>query len=103
MKIKKGDSIIVIAGKDRSKTGTVTRAFPKKNMILIDGVNVIKKHQKSRQRGTAGQIIERPTPIHVSNVAIEENKKPVRVGYKIEREGEKATKIRVSRQSGEKI
>ena len=103
MKIKKGDSVVVIAGKDRGKTGTVERTFPKKEQVLIDGVNVLKRHQRSRRRGSAGQIVERSTPIHVSNVAIVEDKKPVRVGYKVEGEGEKATKVRISRKSGEKI
>ncbi len=105
MKIKKGDNVIVITGKDRSKEGTVIRTFPKTERVLIEGINMVTKHQKSRQRGTLGQIIEKPTPIHVSNVAIKDSKtgKPARIGYIVEGEGEKAKKIRVTRPSGEKV
>lgn len=105
MKIKKGDNIIVIAGKDRGKEGEVTRVLPKTEKVLVEGINVVTKHQKSRRRGSQGQIIEKPTPIHVSNVALKDKKtgKPVRVGYVIEGEGEKAKRVRVARPSGEKI
>lgn len=101
MKIKKGDSVVIIAGKDRGRSGTVLRAFPKKEHVLIEGIGMIKKHQKAARRGQAGQIIGRPTRIHVSNVAIQDIKtsKPARVGYRIEN-GEK---MRVSKRSGEKL
>jgi len=105
MKIKKGDSIIVIAGKDRGKTGTVAKTFPKSDKVLVDDVNVVKKHQKGGRKGQSGQIIEKPTPIHVSNVALQDKKtnKAVRIGYKFEGEGDKMKKIRVARPSGEAI
>jgi len=104
MKIKKGDTVIVIAGKDKGKTGTVTRTLPKSEQVLIDGVNMVKRHQRTRRRGSQGQIIEKPMPIHVSNVALTgTDGKPVRVGYTIEGEGAKAKKVRVARPSGEKI
>ena len=103
MKIKKGDSVVVTAGKDRGKKGAVLRAFPKTEQVLIDDVNVVKRHQKSRRRGQAGQIVERPVPIHVSNVALVQRDKPVRVGYTIEGEGDKAKKVRVARPGGDKI
>ena len=99
MKIKKGDNIIVIAGKDRGKAGKVLRAFPQKETVLVEGINLAKKHQKPRKRGQAGQIIDRAMPIHISNVAISDKKKPSRVGYKIE-EGKK---VRVARKSGDTI
>lgn len=101
MKIKKGDSVIVIAGKDRGKSGTVLAAFPKREAVLVEGVGMVKKHQKSRRRGQTGQIIDRATPIHVSNVAIKDPKrgKPSRVGYLLE--GGK--KVRIARKSGAKI
>ena len=100
MKIKKGDNVIVISGKDRGKDGAVLRAFPKKDQVLVEGVNVVKKHQRSRRRKQAGQIIERPMPIHVSNVAVKDNEnKPSRVGYVVE-EGKK---VRVAKRSGNKI
>ena len=105
MKIKKGDNIIVISGKDRGKGGTVLRAFPKNNKVLIEGINLVTRHQKSNQRGQQGQILKRAMPIDASNVAVKDKKtgKPVRVGYKTEGEGDTLEKIRVAQQSGEKI
>lgn len=99
MKIKKGDSVLVLSGKDKGKTGKVERAFPKAGMVLVEGVNIMTKHQKNRRTRSQGQVIKRPAPIHVSNVAIAEGGKPVRVGYKVE-EGKKA---RVNRKTGKAI
>lgn len=92
---------MVIAGKDRGRSGAVLRAFPKKEQVLIEGVGMVKKHQKSTRRGQAGQIIGRPTPIHVSNVAIRDAKtnKPARVGYRME-EGKK---VRITKGSNAKV
>lgn len=99
MKIKKGDNVIVLGGKDKGKTGVVTRAFPKTEQVLVEGVHTIVKHQKNRRLRSQGQIIEKNAPIHVSNVALLEGKKPVRVGYTVE--GGKKT--RTSRKSGKAI
>ncbi len=99
MKIKKNDNVIVIAGKDKGKTGKVVRAFPAENMVLVEGVNVLKKHQRATRSNSKGQIIEKSLPIHVSNVMLLEGKKRVRVGKKIV--GEK--KIRISRKTGQEI
>ena len=68
MFIKKGDKVIVLTGKDKGKTGTVSRALPKENKIIISGINVLKVHQKPRKSGEKGQIIDKAMPIHVSNV-----------------------------------
>lgn len=68
MQIKSGDNVIVITGKDKGKSAKVLRAFPRENKILVEGVNIKKKHQKSRQQGKPGQIVEISHPIHVSNV-----------------------------------
>lgn len=68
MKIKRGDTVAVISGKDKGKTGVVERAFPKESRVLIPGVNVVKVHERSRKSEGKGQIIEKPRPIHVSNV-----------------------------------
>lgn len=105
MKIKKGDKITVIAGKDRGKSGTVLRALPKKEQVIIEDINVVTRHQKSRRHGQQGQIVQRPAPVHVSNVALvdSKSKKPARVGYTIEGEGEKRKKVRVTRPSGDKV
>ena len=82
MKIKKGDNIIVITGKDKGKTGVIDRAFPKKDLVLIAGVNVVKKHQKSRKSEGGGQIVEKPMPIHVSNVKLAVGAKKAKVSKK---------------------
>jgi len=103
MKIKKGDTVQVIAGKDKGKTGTILSVLAKQDKVLVEHVNVVKKHQKPPRRGSQGQIIEKSLPIHVSNVALLESKKPVRVGYRFEGEGEKRKKIRVARPSGKTI
>lgn len=101
MKIKKGDNIIVLSGKDRGKEGVVIRTFPKKEEVLVEGVHVVKRHQRSNRRGQAGQIVERPMPVHVSNVALKDTKtgKPTRVGY-VREEGKK---VRIAQKSGEKV
>lgn len=68
MKIKKGDKVIVITGKDKGKSGPVVKAFPKLSLVLIDGVNIKKLHRRARKQGEKGKIVEQATPIHVSNV-----------------------------------
>lgn len=103
MKIKKGDNVMVIAGKDKGKTGTVVKAFPDAEKVIVAGINVAKRHTKNRRTRSQGQIIEREMPIHVSNVAVTEGKKPVRVGYKVEGEGNTKKKVRVARPSGKTI
>jgi len=85
VKIKKGDTVLVISGKYRGKTGKILRAFPEERKILVEGVNLIKKHRRPRKRGEKGQIIEMPSPISVSNVKLICSKcgKATRMGYKI--------------------
>jgi large subunit ribosomal protein L24 len=68
MHVKKGDKVIVIAGKDKGASGTVIKSFPKKSMIVVEGVNKMKRHQKARKGSAKGQIVEKTMPIHVSNV-----------------------------------
>ncbi len=69
MNIKKGDNVKVLIGKDKGKTGKVTKAFPKDNMVLIEGLNLKKRHQRARKQGAKGQVVDMAAPIHVSNVA----------------------------------
>ena len=85
MKIKKGDTVLVISGKDKGKKGKILKAFPKKRRVLIEGVNLMKKHQKPKKTGEKGQIIEKPASISVSSIKLICSKcnKAVRVGYKI--------------------
>lgn len=68
MNIRKGDKVKVITGKDKGKTGSVVKAFPKDEKVLIDGVNLRKKHQRPRKQGEKGKVVEMAHPIHVSNV-----------------------------------
>lgn len=98
MKIRKGDNVKVIAGKDKGKTGSVKKAFPKRDMVLIDSINVNAKHQKRRRQGQKGQVIQKAYPIHVSNVMVIDPKsgKLSRVGKK--KVGEKMA--RVAKKSG---
>lgn len=103
MKIKQGDSVIVIAGKDKGKEGKVVQTLAATDQVVIDGINVVTKHQKSRRRGSQGQVIEKSMPIHVSNVALAVGGKPVRIGYKVEGEGDKTKKVRIARPSGKTV
>ncbi|GAA2056805.1 MULTISPECIES: 50S ribosomal protein L24 [Streptomyces] len=107
MKIKKGDLVQVITGKDKGKQGKVIVAFPREDRVLVEGVNRVKKHTKAGQtaRGSkTGGIVTTEAPIHVSNVAlvVEKDGKKVttRVGYRFDDEG---NKIRVARRTGEDI
>lgn len=101
MKIKKGDKVIVIAGKDKGKTGTVHQALPRENKVILDGLNLAKKHIKPVRKGDKGQVVEKPMPIHVSNVALVDPKsgKPTRVRM----EDQKGKKVRVATKSGSVI
>lgn len=98
MKIHRGDNVIIISGKDRGRTGTVTRALPASERVIIDGLNMHKRHRRPRRANEKGQIIEFAHPIHVSNVMIVDPKtgKPTRVGHRME--GEK--KVRYAKKSG---
>lgn len=105
MKIKKKDTVVIISGKDRGKSGTVLRAIPKKDQVLVEGINTATHHEKSKRRGQQGQIVVRPMPIHVSNVALKHGKdgKGVRLGYVTEGTGKDAKKVRVARPTGDKV
>ena len=101
MHVKKGDNVVVISGKDKGKQGTILAAYPKKNRVLVEGVNIVKKHSKPSQVNPQGGIISREAAIHVSNVMPLDPKsgKPTRVGYKIEN----GKKVRVAKISGETL
>lgn len=101
MRIKKGDSVKVIAGKDRGKTGKVLRTFPKDERVVVEGVNIVTKHQKPQGPAKPGGINKTEAPIHVSNVMYldAKTKKASRVGYKFEN----GKKVRFSKSSGEVI
>jgi large subunit ribosomal protein L24 len=106
MKIKKGDDVVVIAGRDRGREGKVIAAYPDTQRVLVHGVNIIRKNTKVNYQGRRGAkeggIVTQEAPIHVSNVQLvdPETKRPARVGYKINEDG---TKVRVLRPSGKEI
>ena len=101
LKIKKGDTVIVNTGKDKGKKGEVIKTFPSKSRVLVQGVNVVKKHQKPTQFAPGG-IQEKELSIHISNVSIADPKtdKATRVGYKVDKDGKKT---RVAKASGETL
>src|SRR6476660_8097797 len=104
MKVKKGDTVVVIAGKDKGAKGKVIQAYPTRDRVLVEGVNRIKKHTRvtQTQRGAqSGGIVTQEAPIHVSNVmVVDSDGKPTRVGYRTNDEGQK---VRVSRRSGKDL
>ncbi|HEY4477657.1 MAG TPA: 50S ribosomal protein L24 [Candidatus Paceibacterota bacterium] len=101
MKFKKGDNVIVTTGKDKGKKGTIVRTLPEKNKVVVEGLNLTKKHQRPRKSGEKGSIITMAMPINVSNVMAVDPKtgKPSRVGYKMV--GDK--KVRIAKKSGQEI
>ena len=106
MKIKKGDHVLVVAGRDRGREGTVIAAYPDRQRVLVHGVNIIRKNKKVNFQGARGAkeggIVTQEGPIHVSNVQVVDpgTKKPARVGYRVDEDGKK---VRVARPSGKDI
>jgi len=102
LKLKKGDKVLVIAGKDRGQTATITRILPGESRIVLDGLNLVKRHRRATARSRKGQIIDKPMPIHISNVMIVDPKsgKPTRVKIVRNAKGERE---RVAVKSGEKL
>ncbi len=106
MKIKKGDTVVVISGKDKGARGKVIQAYPKTEKILVEGVNRVKKHTKitQTQRGAkSGGIVTQEAPIDVSNVMLIHDGKPVRVGYKFNEDGRKVRVARGKHGNGKEI
>ncbi len=99
MKIKKGDRVVVLTGKDKGKEGTVMFAFPETGKVIVDGVNIAKRHQRPTQAIQQGGIIDKDMPIDASNVAIlsPQDGKPTRVGYRFDSDG---TKVRICKRTG---
>ena len=104
MKVKKGDTVVVISGKDKGAKGKVIQAYPERNRVLVEGVNRIKKHTRitQTQRGAkSGGIVTQEAPIHVSNVmVVDSDGKPARVGYRTNDDGKR---VRMSRRNGKDI
>ena len=100
MKLKKGDTVVVISGKDKGQEGEVVQVMPTANKVIVNGVNTAKKHSKARKTNQQGGIIDRDMPVDASNVMLIHKGKPTRVGYKINADG---TKVRVAKRTGEVI
>jgi large subunit ribosomal protein L24 len=102
LKIKQGDKVVVISGKDKDKTGRVLTVFPKESRLIVEGINVVKRHTKPNPVNPEGGIIEKEAPLHISNVAIADPKtgEATRVGFKFLEDG---TKVRYAKKSGEVI
>ncbi len=99
LKVKKGDRVIVLSGDDKGKTGEIIKAMPKEGKVVVQGINLVKRHTKPSQT-SAGGIITKEAPIHVSNVALVDSQgKATKVGYK----EENGRKVRFARKSGEVI
>jgi len=99
MRIHRGDNVIVISGSEKGKKGQIARVLAEKQLVIIEGLNLLKRHQKPRKAGQKGQIVEKAMPIHISNVALIEGGKPVRAGRKFI-----GTKwVRVSRKTGKEL
>ena len=97
MKLKKGDHVVVLKGKDRGKDGVIMRVLPGENKVIVEGVNVAKKHQKATRATMQAGIIDKDMPIDASNVAILSRGKPSRVGYRID----DGKKVRIAVKTGE--
>lgn len=104
MKVKKGDTVVIIAGKDKGAKGKVIMAYPRQDKVLVEGVNRVKKHTRisTTQRGAkTGGIVTQEAPIHVSNVQVlDSDGKPTRVGYRIDDNGQK---VRIARSTGKDL
>ena len=100
-KIRKGDNVVVLSGKDKGRTGTVVRVLPKDGKVVVDGVNVAARHRKPSQTNPQGGIDRRPAPMHISKVAVATaDGKPTRVRFETGKDGKK---VRVAVKTGEKI
>lgn len=100
--VKRGDTVMVMSGEYKRKTGKVIACLPREGKVIVEGVNIIKRHQKARGMGRAGEIIEKEAPIFASKVMVYDStkKKPTRIGYKILKDGKK---VRISKVGGEQI
>ena len=101
MHVKTGDKVKVITGKDKGKEGTILKTLPKKDRVIVEGINIVKKHSKASQSNLTGGIIEVEAPLHVSNVMLIDPKtgEPTKVGYKFHDD----KKVRFSKKTGEII
>lgn len=102
MKLKKGDKVLVIAGKERGKSSTIVRVMPRENLVILDGLNLAKRHRRPSAQNRKGQIIDRAMPMHASNVMLADPKsgKPTRVKFIRNKDG---ARIRIAVKSGQEL
>jgi large subunit ribosomal protein L24 len=104
MKLRKGDEVEMLSGKDRSKRGTIMRVFPKDGTVIVEGINIAKKHQRQTKARVRGGIIDKDMPVQVSSVALVCPKDgAVRVGYEFKAEGDRRHKVRVCKRCGREL
>ena len=101
MKLKKGDNVIIITGKDKGKKGKILQTLPRLDRVVVEGVNISKVHEKGRSKGASGQIVERAMPLHSSNVMVLDPKTNKRTRVGIKEIGGK--NVRVAKKSGNEI
>jgi large subunit ribosomal protein L24 len=101
-RIRSGDTVVILSGKDRGKSGRVRTVLVKENRVVVEGLNLVKRHTKARGPGQPGGIIEKEAALHISNVAVADPRdgKPSRVGLRVEADG---TKVRFAKKSGQDI
>lgn len=104
-RIKKDDTVIVLTGKDKGRSGKVIKVIPKEERVVVEGVNMVKRHTAPNMTNPNGGVIAKEAPLHLSNVALRDPKtgKPTRVGFKVVGEGAAARKVRVAKGSGVQI
>ena len=101
LKLRKGDRVVVLSGKDIGKEGEITRVIPERRMVIVDGINVARKHQRATRATMQGGIIDKDMPVHISNLALVcSTCGPTRVGYRFDDDG---TKVRVCRKCGKDV
>ena len=100
MKLRKGDIVVVISGKDKGKEGEIARVMPTTNKVIVNGVNIAKKHQKARSQTKQAGIIDKDMPLDASNVMYVHKGKPTRIGFRVNADG---SKVRIAKRSGEVI
>ncbi|MCD6234940.1 MAG: 50S ribosomal protein L24 [Candidatus Neomarinimicrobiota bacterium] len=100
MHVKKNDTVKVITGKDRGKTGKILKVFPVRNRVIVEGVNLVKRHTRPNQQNPQGGIVEKEAPIHVSNVMLMQDNQATRTGKRILADG---SRVRYGKKTGEQV
>ena len=103
IRLKRGDNVVVTTGKEKNKKGKILVIDRKNNRVVVEGLNLVTKHMKANQKNPKGGIIQKESPVHISNVMYLHKDKPTRLGYKLEEVGGKTVKKRIAKSTGEVI